>query len=77
MKSYDVQTTVHTNSGKLYIGDPVTLNEKELEKISEAVNTRQAIRITNTKDNQINQKFFPLSSLDHIEVLAKETGENH
>lgn len=75
MKNYNVITTVHTNKGELFVGDTIQLSEKDLEKITETVNTRHAIRITVTKDNLINQKFFPFQSIHFVEVKAKEIEE--
>lgn len=77
MKKYTVITTVQTQKGELHVGDPVVLDEKELEEITKTVNQRHAIRITTTKGSQINQKFFPLTSLNFIEVKAKEIEEIH
>lgn len=75
MKTYNVITTVHTNK-EMYVGDTIKLNEKELEKIAETVNTRQIIRLSITNEKQIIQKFFPINNIQMIEVRAKEIEEN-
>lgn len=74
MKTWDVQTTVHAKDGKLFVGETVLLNEKELDEITKTVNQRQVIRITITNKAELNMKFFPLSSIHFVEVKAKIHG---
>lgn len=76
MKTWDVQTIVHTKDGKPYVGEPVLLNEKELDEITKTVNQRQVIRITTTNKAELNMKFFPLGSIHYVEVKAKIHGED-